>query len=109
MISSPFFTAIITKHSKSKPLSYPHLGQYDVIICSLEEVGIVPYPAIKPRTATKLSNIDSILTINNYVKLMVTNFQDKYPDTELSKRLGISRKSLWEKIIFYFSHNLSFD
>ena len=26
-----------------------------------------------------------------------TNFQDKYPDTELSRRLGISRKSLWEK------------
>ena len=28
---------------------------------------------------------------------MVLSFQDKYPDTELSKRLGISRKSLWEK------------
>ena len=81
----------------SKELILNTIGQYDVIICSLEEVGIVPYPVIKPRTATKLSNIDSILTINNYVKLMVTNFQDKYPDTELSKRLGISRKSLWEK------------
>jgi CheY-like chemotaxis protein len=81
----------------SKELILNTIGQYDVIICSLEEVGVVPYPVIKPRTATKLSNIDSILTINNYVKLMVTNFQDKYPDTELSKRLGISRKSLWEK------------
>jgi CheY-like chemotaxis protein len=81
----------------SKELILNTIGQYDVIICSLEEVGVVPYPVIKPRTATKLSNIDSILTINSYVKLMVTNFQDKYPDTELSKRLGISRKSLWEK------------
>ena len=25
------------------------------------------------------------------------HYQDKYPDTELSKKLGISRKSLWEK------------
>lgn len=40
---------------------------------------------------------DKILTINDYVKLIVTNFQHKYPDTELSKKLGISRKSLWEK------------
>ena len=24
-------------------------------------------------------------------------YQAKYPDTELSKKLGISRKSLWEK------------
>jgi DNA-binding NtrC family response regulator len=28
---------------------------------------------------------------------MVLNFQHTYPDTELSKKLGISRKSLWEK------------
>jgi biotin operon repressor len=37
------------------------------------------------------------MTINDYVKLMVMSFQGKYPDTELSKKLGISRKSLWEK------------
>ena len=60
-------------------------------------MGDIIYPKISPRTNTKLSNIDSILTINDYVKMMVLNFQDKYPDTELSKRLGISRKSLWEK------------
>lgn len=38
-----------------------------------------------------------ILTIEEYVKNIVINFQDKYPDVELSKKLGISRKSLWEK------------
>ena len=38
-----------------------------------------------------------IMSINDYVKLMVTTYQNKYPDTELSKKLGISRKSLWEK------------
>lgn len=40
---------------------------------------------------------DQIMTINDYVKLMIANFQGVYPDTELSKKLGISRKSLWEK------------
>ena len=45
----------------------------------------------------KISTIDSILTVNDYVKQITLNFQSKYPDTELSRRLGISRKSLWEK------------
>jgi len=38
-----------------------------------------------------------ILCIDDYVKQIIINFQNKFPDTELSKRLGISRKSLWEK------------
>jgi biotin operon repressor len=40
---------------------------------------------------------NNIMTINDYVKMMVLSYQSKYPDTELSKKLGISRKSLWEK------------
>ncbi|MEA3315232.1 MAG: DNA-binding response regulator, partial [Campylobacterota bacterium] len=31
----------------------------------------------------KIDTIDSILTINDYVKMMVINFQNKFPDTEL--------------------------
>ena len=73
------------------------IAQFDVIICSLEPLDNIPYPKVTLKTTNKLSTVDSILTINDYVKLMVTSFQDKYPDTELSKRLGISRKSLWEK------------
>ncbi len=38
-----------------------------------------------------------ILTIENYVKYIIIKYQAKFPDTELSKKLGISRKSLWEK------------
>jgi len=67
-----------------------------VIICTLEKINTTKYPKISLYTS-KASNLDSILTINEYVKLMVSTFQDKYPDTELSKKLGISRKSLWEK------------
>ena len=37
------------------------------------------------------------MTINDYVKTMVLSYQNKCTDTELSKKLGISRKSLWEK------------
>ncbi len=38
-----------------------------------------------------------ILSIDDYVKLIITKYENKYPDTELSRKLGMSRKSLWEK------------
>jgi response regulator of citrate/malate metabolism len=81
----------------SKDLILNTIADYDVIICSLEDIGEIQYPKITIESANKLSMVDSILTINDYVKLMVVSFQSKYPDTELSRRLGISRKSLWEK------------
>lgn len=81
----------------SKQILLNTIKEFNVIICSLEEVGEVEYPKVQIKSANKISTVDSILTINEYVKMMVTSFQDKYPDTELSKRLGISRKSLWEK------------
>jgi len=40
---------------------------------------------------------DSILSIEEYIKYIIKNYENKFPDTELSKKLGISRKSLWEK------------
>ncbi|WP_024787084.1 response regulator [Lebetimonas sp. JH369] len=39
---------------------------------------------------------DEILSIEEYIKFVINNHQHKFPDTELSKKLGISRKSLWE-------------
>jgi len=81
----------------SRDLILKTIENFDVIICSLEPIDDLPYEKIEVKTTNKISTVDSILTINDYVKLMVTSFQDKYPDTELSKRLGISRKSLWEK------------
>lgn len=38
-----------------------------------------------------------IMPINEYVKAIILKFENRYPDIELAKRLGISRKSLWEK------------
>jgi len=81
----------------SKDLILNSISENDVIICSLEDIGEIQYPTITIESSNKLSVVDSILTINDYVKLMVVSFQNKYPDTELSRRLGISRKSLWEK------------
>jgi DNA-binding NtrC family response regulator len=56
-----------------------------------------PFDEITINTNSKLYNQDDILTIDEYVQYIVKTFQYKFPDTELSKKLGISRKSLWEK------------
>ena len=73
------------------------LSDFDVIYSSLDVQENFPHRKIVIKDENKVSNSDSILTINDYVKSMVLKFQSKYPDTELSKKLGISRKSLWEK------------
>ncbi len=56
-----------------------------------------PFETIELKTESKLYDQNEILTIDDYVKFIVNHFQYKFPDTELSKKLGISRKSLWEK------------
>src|SRR5574344_811392 len=67
------------------------------VICTLETEDEFPYRKIVFNNENKILENAQIMTINDYVKLMVTTYQNKYPDTELSKKLGISRKSLWEK------------
>ncbi|UFH59742.1 response regulator [Sulfurovum mangrovi] len=72
------------------------LNEYDFILSctsSLES----DFNTITLNTDSKLYDQNEILTIDDYVKFIVNSFQYKFPDTELSKKLGISRKSLWEK------------
>ena len=56
-----------------------------------------PFQTITVSSGSKLYDQNDVLTIDEYVQYIVKNFQYKFPDTELSKKLGISRKSLWEK------------
>lgn len=67
------------------------------IISSLEKENEFPFSKIEFLRPDMFMLNNNIMTINDYVKMMVLSFQTKYPDTELSKKLGISRKSLWEK------------
>lgn len=38
-----------------------------------------------------------ILSIKEYERVVIQRFKDSYSNTDLAKKLGISRKSLWEK------------
>ncbi len=67
------------------------------IIVSLEKEEEFPFTKITFEKSSTMMMTNNIMTINDYVKMMVLSYQSKYPDTELSKKLGISRKSLWEK------------
>jgi len=68
-----------------------------VIVASNEKIEDIEYPVIEIQNDNNVFDKGEILPIEDYVKFIVLNYQDKYPDTELSKKLGISRKSLWEK------------
>jgi len=72
------------------------LTTYDFILCSTSNIEC-NFETITLSTDSKLYDQNEILTIDDYVKFIVNSFQYKFPDTELSKKLGISRKSLWEK------------
>jgi DNA-binding NtrC family response regulator len=72
------------------------LKPYNFILCCTTEVE-TPHKTITLNTENKLYDQNEILTLDDYVKYIVNHFQHKFPDTELSKKLGISRKSLWEK------------
>ena len=72
------------------------LKSHNFILCTTSELE-TEFETITLNTDSKLYDQNEILTIDDYVKFIVNSFQYKFPDTELSKKLGISRKSLWEK------------
>lgn len=67
------------------------------IVASSDKIEDVEHPVLEVKNDNNVFDKGEILPIEDYVKFIVLNYQDKYPDTELSKKLGISRKSLWEK------------
>ena len=68
-----------------------------VIATSNDKIEDVNYPILEIKSGNNIFDKGEILPIEDYVKFIILNYQSKYPDTELSKKLGISRKSLWEK------------
>lgn len=73
------------------------IGNRKVIIASTDKIEEVEHPVLEIKSENNVFDRGEILPIEDYVKFIVLNYQSKYPDTELSKKLGISRKSLWEK------------
>ena len=73
------------------------IADKQAIIASTDKVEDVDFKVLEIKSDTNVFDQGEILPIEDYVKFIVLNYQNKFPDTELSKKLGISRKSLWEK------------
>jgi response regulator of citrate/malate metabolism len=91
-----YITEMHTLKKSEREYLLEQLKEHDFILCSTSEIE-TGFPTITLNTDSKLYDQNEILTIDDYVKFIVNSFQYKFPDTELSKKLGISRKSLWEK------------
>jgi len=95
--SSPSSLLYITEVHELKKIDKASLlemlNNYEFILCSTCELES-DFETITLNTDSKLYDQNEILTIDDYVKFIVNSFQYKFPDTELSKKLGISRKSL---------------
>lgn len=74
-----------------------------IISCTSDEIES-PFAQICIKAKTTLLNNDEILTIDEYMQQIIKNYQYELPDTELSKKLGVSRKSLWERRKKYGIH-----
>lgn len=74
-----------------------NLSGVKAIVSTTDEEDQFSIATVEIKNSALSFQTDNILPIDDYVKLVVLNNQDRYPDTELSKKLGMSRKSLWEK------------
>lgn len=84
------------KKSEHKTL-YELVQDRPCIISGTDPVENSPFRTIEIESDNHLFDQGEILPIEEYVKYIMIHFQNRFPDTELSKKLGISRKSLWEK------------
>ncbi len=76
---------------------FNELGKKPVIIHTNTDFEGVNVPVIDLNDKEQDLYSKDILTIDEYMRYVIVNYQDSYSDTDLSKSLGISRKSLWEK------------
>ncbi len=69
----------------------------NVIVSTIDAQDELPINTIEIKSDNRIFDRGNILSIDDYIKFVVVNYQNKYPDIEISKKLGISRKNLWEK------------
>ncbi len=86
----------VKKSEKAKILSLIHNKHVILSTTNLSEE-VEGLKVIEVKGDDGVFEKGDILSIENYVKYIILKYQSKFPDTELSKKLGISRKSLWEK------------
>ncbi len=87
----------LRKSEKTKLLTV--IENKRVILCSTNPNETIDndFNVLSLDNYNKIYENGDILSIDDYIKYIIQSFQNKFTDTELSKKLGMSRKSLWEK------------
>jgi len=87
----------VDKNSLSKITNIKSLSNKKIIFCTKDDIDECPFKKISYKNKLDFIQSNTILTLDEYIKAIVLKYQDKLPDTVISKKLGISRKSLWER------------
>jgi len=87
----------VDEENASKISNIKHITNKNIIFCAKNVLNEFPYKKISYKNKLNFIQKDTILTLDEYIKAIVLKYQDELPDTVISKKLGISRKSLWER------------
>ncbi|TKX32947.1 DNA-binding transcriptional response regulator [Campylobacter aviculae] len=84
-----------------KPLEKEKLFDFiknkSVILHTNSNIENTKFHCINLNDSEKDTISNEILTLDEYAKYIILKYQNTFSDTDLSKKLGISRKSLWQK------------
>ncbi len=92
-----YITGFHSLKNTDKELFFGYIKDKKVIVSNSRQYDTNGYTCIEIGCKDNIFEELEILTIENYVKHVIRTCEDKLTDTELSRRLGISRKSIWEK------------
>ncbi|MGN8375732.1 OriC activity response regulator [Helicobacter pylori] len=101
-LERPFYIMHLEELKKDEQLKLLELARSCPIVLSYTHKEPLEFPKIVSiecgnRPLSLFSNNTSFLSIQEYEKEAIRHFSSTCTDTELASKLGISRKSLWEK------------
>lgn len=86
----------LNKYEKRDFLDF--ISKYNCIISMVSDDKVLFNQIVDiTNMANNLEIGSEILSVKEYERIVITKFEGRYPDIELAKKLGMSRKSLWEK------------
>jgi two-component system response regulator PilR (NtrC family) len=69
-----------------------------ILITESEQIGPADLPeSMRASETFQMSSLKNCLSIEDYTKAFILEYQRQYNEQQLSAMLGITRKSLWEK------------
>ena len=86
-----------TLSSSEKEKIFYIIAKKKVIIATTDLTESFAFDTINIASGEGNFGLKEILSVDNYIKYIISTYQNVLPDTELALRFGMTRKSLWEK------------